>query len=322
MKILVSPISFIPDSTDPASQLLRDFVSAHGGEIAFNPYGRPLSEDDLLSLLQGCNGFIAGLDYITKKVIDSCDNLRVISRYGNGYDRVDLDAARAKNIPVCITPGANSQAVADLTFALLLCIARKIPMLNSKTKGGQWVRSNGMEIYGKTIGIVGLGAIGKGVAKRAQGFSMRVLSYDPFIDKQYAEENGIEMSNFDELIKNSDVVSLHIPLTDETKCIISNETMSRMKKGAILINTARGGLIDNQAAYEYLKSGWLGGLGLDAYEEEPPKVSPLFELENVVLTPHTGAHTEEAVTNMALMSVQNLIDVLSGKPCQYIVNKT
>ena len=320
MKILVSPTSFKPDSSGPAAQLLREFVSNGGGELVFNPYGRPLTEDELPGLLQGCTGFIAGLDFITKKVIDSCNNLKVISRYGNGYDRVDLEAAKARNIPVCITPGANSQAVADLTFALLLCIARKVPMLDSKTKEGQWVRSTGMEIYGKTIGIIGLGAIGKGVAKRAQGFSMRVLAYDPFIDKKYAKENNIEVSSLNELIKNSDIITLHTPLSDETRYIISKETIGRMKKGAILINTARGGLIDEQAAYEHLKSGWLGGLGLDAYEEEPPKVSPLFKLDNVVLTPHTGAHTEEAITNMALMSVQNLIDVLSGKPCPYIVN--
>jgi D-3-phosphoglycerate dehydrogenase len=252
-------------------------------------------------------------------VIDAAPSLRVISRYGAGVDRVDIEAAKAKNIPVCNTPGANAQAVADLAVALILCAARKMPMLDRKTREGQWVRSTGIELYGKTLGILGLGAVGKGVARRAQGFSMRVLAYDPYINKEYAGENNIEVSGFDGVIKNADVISLHLPLTNETRHIISAGVMGRMKRGAILINTARGGLIDEQAAYEHLKSGQLGGLGLDAYEEEPPKASPLFELDNVVLTPHTASHTAEATANMAAMSVQNLIDVLSGRDCPYII---
>jgi D-3-phosphoglycerate dehydrogenase len=271
----------------------------------------------LIPLLRGCDGYIAGLDFVTGKVIDTCDTLKVISRYGAGVDRVDLAAAKAKNIVVCTTPGANAQAVADLTLALALCAARKVPILDRKTREGQWVRSAGIELYGKTIGILGLGAVGKGVAKRARGFSMNVLAYDPYINRDYAEANGITLSDFDSLIKNADIISLHVPLTEETRYIISGDVMRRMKKGTIIINTARGGLIDEHAACELLRSGYLGGLGLDAYEEEPPKESPLFGLDNVVLTPHTGAHTAEATAAMAAMSVQNCIDVLTGKPCPY-----
>ena len=321
MKILVSPTSFKPDSSGPAAELLRDFVSRAGGEIIFNPHGRPLTEDELIPLLRGCSGFIAGLDFVTKNVIDSCGDLRVISRYGAGVDRVDLAAAQAKGIPVCNTPGANAQAVADLAFALIHCAARKVPMLDRKTRDGQWPRSTGIELYGKTIGILGLGAVGKGVAQRAQGFSMRVLASDPFINEQYAAEHNIAVSSFDGIITNADVISLHLPLTGETRHIISGEVMGRMKKGAILINSARGGLIDERAAHEHLKSGHLGGLGLDAYEEEPPKASPLFELDNVVLTPHTAAHTTEATANMAIMAVRNLVDVLSGNECPFVVNR-
>jgi D-3-phosphoglycerate dehydrogenase len=148
---------------------------------------------------------------------------------------------------------------------------------------------------------------------------MRVLACDPFMDKQYAAENNIEVSDFEGLIKNADVICLHLPLADATRYIISGEVMNRMKRGAVLINTARGGLIDEQAAYEHLKSGRLGGLGLDTYEEEPPKPSALFELDNVVLTPHTASHTTEATAAMAAMSVQNLIDVLSGRACPYSI---
>jgi D-3-phosphoglycerate dehydrogenase len=315
MKILVTATSFKADSSGPAAEQLRRFVADRGGEILYNPCGRPLQEDKLIPLLTNAEGYIAGLDFITKKVIDAAPSLRVISRYGAGVDRVDLAAAKARNIAVCNTPGANAQAVADLAFALILAAARRIPALDRKTREGRWPRSTGIELYGKRIGILGLGAVGKAVAKRAQGFSMEVLAYDPYIDTRYAEENHITVSGFDGLIAGSDVISLHLPLTEETRYIIDAAVMGRMKRGAIIVNTARGGLIDEEAACGLLKSGHLGGLGLDAYEEEPPSQSPLFELENVVVTPHTASHTAEAAANMAAMSVQNLIDVLSGKEC-------
>jgi D-3-phosphoglycerate dehydrogenase len=315
MKILVTPTSFKPDSGTQAMKKLRSFSS----QLVFNNTGKPLSEDDLIPLLDGCEGCVAGLDNYTAKVIESAKSLKVISRYGVGVDQVDLAAAKAKNITVCNTPGANAQAVADLTFALLLCVARKIPVLDKKTHEGQWPRSNGTELFGKTIGILGLGAVGKAVAKRASGFSMRIVAYDPFMNEDYAEAHDIVSTGFDNVIREADFLCLHLPLTDETRYEISADVMKAMKKGAVIVNTARGGLIDEAAAYELLSSGHLGGLGLDVYEEEPPKKSPLFDLENVVLTPHTAAHTVEAINNMADMSVQNLIDVLSGKDCQYKV---
>jgi D-3-phosphoglycerate dehydrogenase len=315
MKILVTATSFKADSSGPAAEQFRRFASERGSEILYNPYGRPLSEDELIPLITDADGYIAGLDFVTKKVIDAAVSLKVISRYGAGVDRVDLAAAKARNIAVCNTPGANAQAVADLTFALILAVARRIPVLDRKTREGQWPRSTGIELYGKRIGILGLGAVGKGVAKRAQGFSMEVLVYDPYINTRYAEEHHIIVSDFDTLIASSDIISLHLPLTEETRYIINADVMSRMKQGAVIINTARGGLIDEGAACGLLKSGRLGGLGLDAYEKEPPGQSPLFELENVVVTPHTASHTAEATANMAAMSVQNLIDVLSGKEC-------
>jgi D-3-phosphoglycerate dehydrogenase len=290
MKILVTATSFKADSSGPAAEQLRRFAADKGGEILYNPCGRPLQEDELIPLLTNVDGYIAGLDFITKKAIDAAGSLKVISRYGAGVDRVDLAAARVRNIAVCNTPGANAQAVADLAFALILAAARKIPALDRKTREGQWPRSTGIELYGKRIGILGLGAVGKAVAKRAQGFSMEVLAYDPYINIRYAEENHITVSGFDDLIAGSDIISLHLPLTEETRYIINAAVMGRMKKGAIIVNTARGGLVDEEAAYGLLKVGHLGGLGLDAYEEEPPKQSPLFELENVVVTPYRRGH--------------------------------
>ena len=316
MKVLVTPTSFKPDRGGPALELLRSFSE----DLVFNPLERPLSEDELIPLISGCTGFIAGLDSVTRKVIENAPDLKVISRYGVGVDQVDIKAAKEKGIVVCNTPGSNANAVADLAFALLLCIARKVPLLDRKTREGQWIRSTGFELFGKTIGIVGLGAVGKAVAKRASGFSMSVMAYDPFINTEYAQANNITAASFDEVIGEADIISLHLPLTDETRYIISNEVMQKMKNGAVIINTARGGLIDEKAAYDHLKSGHLGGLGLDAFETEPPGSSTLFFLDNVVLTPHTGAHTSEAIAAMAGLSVKNLIDVLSGRDCGYAVN--
>jgi len=315
MKILVTPTTFTPDSDTPALKKLRAFSDS----LVFNPTGKPLPEDALIPLIDGCDGCVAGLDHYTAKVIESAKSLKVISRYGVGIDQVDLVAAKANNVVVCNTPGANSQAVADLTFGLLLCLARKIPTLDRQTREGEWPRSYGIELYGKTIGILGLGAVGKAVAKRATGFSMRILAYDPVINLEYARANGVISTDFDTVIREADFLCLHMPLTDETRREISLEAMKAMKKGAIIVNTARGGLIDEDAAYELLASGHLGGIGLDVFDEEPPKITPLFSLPNVVLTPHTAAHTAEAIANMADMAVQNLIDVLSGKNCPYIV---
>jgi len=315
VKILVTPTSLGPDSDTRAMEKLRSFA----GSVVFNPTGKPLGEDDLIPLLDGCVGCIAGVDYFTARVMENAPRLKVISRYGTGVDRVDLAAAKAGNITVCNTPGANAQAVADLTFALLLSLVRGVPALDRKTRQGEWTRSSGMELYGKTLGILGLGAIGRAVARRAGGFSMRVIACDPYTDREYAEANGIAMVDFDTLIRGADFLSLHLPFTEQTRHIISADALKAMKKGAFIVNTARGGLIDEAAVYRLLMEGHIGGLGLDVYETEPPGKSPFFELENVVVTPHTAAHTVEATQAMADMSVQNLIDVLSGRACPHTV---
>jgi D-3-phosphoglycerate dehydrogenase len=315
MKVLVTATSLTPAHPNPALEQLNCFAD----QVVFNPHGRPLTEDELIPLLEGCAGYIAGLDFVTKKVIDASAALRVISRYGAGVDRVDLEAARARSVQVCNTPGVNAQAVADLTLSLILAVARKVPFLDRNTREGRWPRSTGIELYGKTMGILGLGAVGKAVAKRAAGFSMKILAYDPYLNEAYAKKEGIIPEDFDAVVKAADILCLHLPLIPQTHHIISREIMETMKQGAIIVNTARGGLIDEQAAYELLQSGHLGGLGIDVYEEEPPKRSPLFTLDNVVVTPHTASHTVEATAAMASQAVQNLIDVLSGKDCPCIV---
>ena len=317
MKILVTPTSMQPGKSSKALEELMSFSN----DLVFNTTGKPLTEEELLPLIKDCDGYIAGLDFVTEKVLKSCEHLKVISRYGAGYDRVDIAAAKALSIPVTNTPGVNAEAVGELSFGLILSVARRIPYLHASTREGGWVRSTGMELKGKTIGILGLGAIGKVVARCAKGFDMTVMAYDPYINEAYCEDNAIKASTFDEVLEQADVISLHLPLIDSTQHLINAAAFAKMKPTAILVNTSRGGIIDEDAAYDVLKNGRLGGLALDAFEIEPPTDSPLFSLKNVVATPHTGAHTAEAVENMADLSVKNLIDVLSGSECPFIVNK-
>lgn len=317
MKILVTPTSLQPGRNSAALKSLQDF--SH--DLVFNPTGKPLTEDELIPLLKDCDGYIAGLDFITEKAIDACPHLKVISRYGTGYDRVDIMAAKKKGVIVTNTPGVNAEAVGELTFGLILSAARNIPHLDRSTREGGWIRSTGMELKGKTLGIMGLGAIGKVVARCAQGFDMEVIAYDPYINLEYCQKHRIKSTTIDEVLSCSNVLSLHLPLNDETYHLINRESISRMPEGAIIINASRGGIIDEEAAYEALRSGHLGGLGLDAFEQEPPKDSPLFQLPNVIATPHTGAHTREATDHMAALAISNLIDVLSGQECEYVVNR-
>lgn len=315
MKILVTPTSFQKPQNDEA----RAKLEAYADEVIYNNFGRPLETNEIADMLKGVDGYIAGLDYITAEALSCADSLKVISRYGAGVDRVDLTAAKAKGITVTNTPGTNSTAVCELAFAMMLSLARAIPRLDAAVKNGEWPRNNGVELCGKTLGIVGFGAIGKKLAVRAKAFEMDVTACDLCFDDEFAENHSIRQLPMDEVISNSDFVSLHVPLNEYTRHMIDSECIRTMKEGAFVINTARGGLIDEAAAAEALESGKLGGIGLDAFETEPPTSSPLFKMDNVIMTPHTGAHTNEAISGMGMMSVNNLIDVLEGKDCKHII---
>lgn len=315
MKILVTPTSLKPDKNYSALERLGSFC----GDLIFNPTEKPLSGEELLPLLRDCDGYLAGLDQVTGPVLKSCPQLRAISRYGAGYDRVDIQTARELGIKVSNTPGANAQAVAELSFTLLLALARKIPYLHNETASGNWVRSTGTQLYHKTLGIVGLGAIGRKVALCSAGFSMKVLAYDPYISKRYCTEHGIIPTDLDTLLSEADFITLHLPLNGGTYHLINDKSIALMKPGAILVNASRGGIIDEEAAWRALTDGRLGGLGLDAFEHEPPGQSPLFTLQNVIATPHTGAHTHEATEAMADMAVDNLIMMLNGEECPFLL---
>ena len=317
MKVLVTPTSF----GKPDNAAARALLESAFDEIVYNDLGVPLKGDEIIERLQGCDAYIAGVDYITKDVIERMpESVKVISRYGAGVDRVDLLACTAKGIKVTNTPGANATAVCELAFSLMLCSARNIPQLHSAVEKGEWPRSEGIELAGKTLGIVGMGAIGKRLAIRAKAFEMNVIAFDPYFDEKFAAEHGIGHMDFPELIKSANFISLHVPLTESTKYMINAESIASMKQGTVIINTARGGLIDETAAADAIRSGKLGGLGLDAFEQEPLIDSPLKGLPRVIFTPHTGAHTAEAVANMGMMSVENAIAVVKNEPCRYILN--
>ena len=316
MKILVTPTSFLKPQNKKAKALIESFAV----KVVYNPFSRPLEPEEIIELLDGVDGYIAGLDYITREVIENApDTLKVISRYGAGVDRVDLQAAKQRGIRVANTPGTNATAVCELAFALMLSLARSVPMLNNSVKKGEWPRCGGIELKGKTLGIIGFGAIGKNLALRAKAFGMDVMAYDPYFDEAFAAEHEIRRKPLDAVIAGADFLSLHVPLTEQTKYMIGEKAISTMKQGAYIINTARGGLVDEEAAARALRAGRLSGIGLDAYEVEPVTDSPLLELNNAVMMPHAGAHIAEAVAAMGMMATRNLIDILQGKPCKQVI---
>ncbi len=306
-KILITSTSFFKAGPIPLQQL-KEF---HCGIIE-NPYGRPLKEDELIPLLVDVDGVIAGLDEFGEKVLKSSNRLKVISRYGVGIDNIDMEAAKRLGIFVINTPDVNTQAVADLTFGLILSVSRKIPQSHQSTKEGRWERLIGRGVYKKSLGIIGLGRIGKAVAKRAKGFEMEIIAYDVLRDESFAETLGIKFLPIDDLLREADFVTLHCGLNPQTKGLIGPRELGLMKETAYLINTARGELVDERALYEALKEGRIAGAGLDVYEKEPPLGNSLLSLENVVTTGHIAAYTDEAIKEMALASVKNLLSALEA----------
>jgi D-3-phosphoglycerate dehydrogenase len=233
---------------------------------------------------------------VTEKVIDAADCLQVIGRAGIGVDNIDVDRATEKGIVVMNTPDANATTTAELTFAHILSLSRSLPAADQSVRSGKWERSKfmGAELANKTIGFIGFGNIGRIVAARAKAFKMKVVAFDPFVTDEAFEKEGVTPLEVDKLVKVSDYITLHCPVNDKTRDILNADRIKTMKKGTRIINVARGGLVDEQALYEGLKSGHLGGAALDVFENEPPDKSPLFELDNIVFTPHLGASTDEA----------------------------
>ncbi|RLI27489.1 MAG: 3-phosphoglycerate dehydrogenase [Candidatus Hecatellales archaeon] len=258
---------------------------------------------------------VRGRTKVTREVLEASDKLKLVVRAGIGLDNIDLEAARQRGVRVENTPEAVSSAVAELTIALMLAVARRLPEADRTVKGGGWSKEKflGLELRGKTLGIIGLGRIGCEVAKICRAMEMRVIFYDVVDRDEWAEKYGCEpVASLEKLLAEADIVSIHVPLTSSTYHMIGRRELSLMKPGAILINTSRGAIVDEQALLEALKEGRLGGVGLDVYEEEPPKSRELLSLPNVVCTPHIGAQTKEAQKAASIAAARKVIEFFRG----------
>ncbi|MEZ5689548.1 MAG: phosphoglycerate dehydrogenase [Caenibius sp.] len=249
---------------------------------------------------------------VTKEVLDAATNLKVIGRAGIGVDNVDIPHASAKGVVVMNTPFGNSITTAEHAIAMMMALARQIPEANARTQAGEWPKNDfmGVEVTGKTLGLIGAGNIGSIVASRALGLKMKVVAFDPFLTEERAVELGVEKADLDTLLARADFITLHTPLTDQTRNILSKENLAKTKKGVRIVNCARGGLIDEAALKEALESGHVAGAALDVFAKEPAKDSPLFGAPNFICTPHLGASTNEAQVNVALQVAEQLSDYL------------
>lgn len=260
---------------------------------------------------------------VTAEVIEAGRNLKIIGRAGVGVDNIDVPAATARGIVVVNSPGGNTIAATEHAMALLLSLSRNIPQANSSLKEGKWNRSafTGVQVMGKTLGVIGLGRIGGEVARRAQGFKMQVLAYDPFLSSEGATQQGVRLVTLDELIRTSDYITVHVPLVAETRHMIGERELAAMKKGVRIINAARGGIVDEVALCAAIKTGQVAGAALDVFETEPlPSDSPLLGLPSIVVTPHLGASTNEAQVNVAVEVAEGVLAALRGEYVQNAVN--
>ena len=314
-RVLIATRSFGSTSTKP-----WEVLNAAGMETVKVDMSQPVGEDRLIDLLADVDGAIIGVVPVTARVLDHAPRLKVISMHGVGLDHIDLKAAAAQGVIVANCPGANDQGVADLALGLMICVAREVPLVDGEVRSQVWKPHHGVELWRKTLGLVGLGHIGSGVARRAQGFEMRVLAYDPFVTAERAAKVGVELTSLKTLLAIADFVSLHAPLTNETEHLIGAAELALMQPTAYLINTARGGLVDETALFVALQEGRIAGAGLDAFAQEPPWDNPLLTLRNVVVTPHIGAHTREAIERVGLLAAQNVVQALrTGEPVHRVV---
>ncbi|HUK82101.1 MAG TPA: phosphoglycerate dehydrogenase [Verrucomicrobiae bacterium] len=312
-----------------AKILVSDPISERGVELLrANPafhvdVNTGLKEEQLLPIIGDYDALIVrSQTKVNKKIIEAAKKLRVVGRAGVGVDNVDVDAATRRGIIVMNTPGGNTISTAEHTFSMMMALARNIPQAHASVKAGNWDRKSfgGVELYNKTLGVIGMGRIGSEVARRAIAFGMRVLAYDPFMSMSRAKALQVEVVELNELYPRCDFITVHVPMTDETRGMINKDTIAKMKDGVRLINCARGGIINEKDLYDAIKSGKVAGAALDVYEIEPPKESPLRELDAVVMTPHLGASTEEAQEAVGIEIAEQIADVLAGGTIRNAVN--
>jgi len=309
--ILIMTDKFAEVSKEPIEILINAGMRVH--EHGYNTAGS-ISDDKFCELIQGMDVLVVtGSFPVSRRVIESADCLKMIAIRSSGFDGTDLDAAGENGIVVTHNPGANADSVADTTIGLILAVLKKIAKLDRMIRHGGWERERTLDMNGKCLGIIGLGRIGKLVVKRAQGFDMKIIANDIIKYKDFLETHGIEMVSKDEIIRQADILTIHTPLDDSTRGMIDERRLRRMKDTAIVINTARGPIVDENALYKALSLGWIGGAGLDVHATEPPQLRALVELENVVSTCHIAGLSDDASYAMAAQTVEKILACLSGR---------
>ena len=282
-----------------------------------------LKPEELLSLIGEYEALMVRSETkVTAEVIEAGERLQVIARAGVGVDNIDMEAATRRGIVVVNAPTANTVSAAEHTIALMLALARRIPQAHAHLSGNNVLRHDfmGVEVRNKKLGIIGLGNVGSEVARRVQGLQMRIIAYDPFVSPEYARNLGVELVSFENLLQESDFITLHLPLIPETKGLIGAKEFSLVKPTVRLINCARGGLIDEEALLQAIEEGRVAGAAIDVFSQEPPTDSPLLQCEKIIVTPHLGASTAEAQTGVAVDVAEQVVAVLKGQPARYAVN--
>ena len=304
-KILITPRSL---TKEPHPDL--DRLRAAGYSLVFCSAGQQPSEDELLALLPGCVGYLAGVEPVTACVLEAASGLRIISRNGTGVDNIDLEAAGRLGIHIARAEAANARGVAELAIGLLLALARSIPFSDRALKAGGWQRRKGMELLGKTLGVVGCGRIGRQVAEMALGLGLDVLAYDVVPQRSFRPSERFRFAALEELLTQSHAITLHCPAIGGGRPVVDGPALAKMRKGVLLVNTARADLIDSTALAAALASGQVAGAAIDVYDQEPPRDNPLVAHDRVIATPHIGGFTDESVDRAVEAAVTNLLAYL------------
>lgn len=308
MKIAVASNTFSNDET------LRRALLAHFPEASFNPTGQILPAGELRAFLADAPAAIMGLERIDAALLDDCPHLEVISKFGVGLDNVDLSHCARRGVAVLSTPGVNATAVAELTLGFLIGAARRIAISTHHLKRGEWVRNGGVQVLGKRVGLIGLGHVGKRTAALLQAVGCEVMAHDLLDLRGYCAAHGLAFTSLDELLATSDFVSLHVPLTDSTRGMIGRAQLARMKPTAFLVNTSRGGIVDEEALADALESGRLAGAASDVFTEEPTRHTRLLGQDNFLGTPHIGGNSREAVRAVGQAAIDNLRAYFTRSP--------
>ena len=315
MKVISTSPSFAKYDSTPIDNLKKN-------GFEFLAFPADVTLEELKPHLKDTVAMIVAFTQIDEELLSLAPNLKIVCKHGVGVDNIDLQATKRRNIWAVNVPNANKHAVADFTFTLLLGAARQLPQAVSKTVKGEWPRIFATDAYGKTIGILGLGNIGKQVALRAKGFNMNILAYDPYPDENFAKENGVKYVNLDELVQQSDFISIHMPLIESTNNLFNLSLIRKMKSSAFLLNLSRGGIVNEDDLYTALSENIIAGAASDVFVQEPLITHPLFSLENFIGTAHIAGYTDGAVSEIGKSCVENIINsIVHGQRPVNIVNE-